>query len=53
MESAPEILENKGIAITDIELRMLIEYAVAEFNDAFNRAELCAGIEVVNCELEE
>lgn len=53
LESASEMLANKGIAITDIELRMLIEAAVAEFNDAFNRTELRAGIEVVDCELEE
>ena len=53
LESASEMLANKGIAITDIELRMLIEAAVAEFNDAFNRTEVCTGIEVVDCELEE
>lgn len=29
----------KGITISDIELRMLIEAAVAEFNDAFHSAE--------------
>ena len=37
LESASEMLAEKGIAITDLELRMLIEAAVAEFNDAFNR----------------
>lgn len=36
LEAASEMLMNKNIAITDIELRMLIEAAVAEFNDAFN-----------------
>ncbi len=35
--SAAEMLEEKGISITDLELRMLIEAAVAEFNDAFNK----------------
>lgn len=38
MEAASEMLMNKNITITDIELRMLIEAAVAEFNDAFNSA---------------
>lgn len=37
LESASEMLAEKGIAITDLELRMLIEAAVAEFNNAFNR----------------
>ncbi len=35
--SAAEMLEEKGISITDLELRMLIEAAVAEFNDAFHK----------------
>ncbi len=37
LESASEMLIEKGINITELELRMLIEAAVAEFNDAFNR----------------
>lgn len=36
LEAASEMLMTKNITITDIELRMLIEAAVAEFNDAFN-----------------
>ena len=39
LESASEMLAEKGIAITDLELRMLIEAAVAEFNNAFNRED--------------
>ena len=35
LEAASEMLMSKNITITDIELRMLIEAAVAEFNDAF------------------
>lgn len=31
------MLGEKGISITDIEVRMLIEAAVAEFNDAFGK----------------
>ena len=57
VESASEMLANKGIVITDIELRMLIEAAVAEFNDAFNRTELTVETEtevgVSDGELEE
>lgn len=34
--SAAEMLEQKGIMVTDLELRMLIEAAVGEFNKNFN-----------------
>lgn len=37
VDNASEILENKGITITDLELRMLIESAVGDFNDVFNK----------------
>lgn len=37
LESAYEMLAEKGITVTHLELRMLIEAAVAEFNDAFNK----------------
>lgn len=37
IESASEMLLEKGITITDLEIRMLIEAAVAEFNDAFKK----------------
>lgn len=36
LEAASDMLMTNGISISDIELRMLIEAAVAEFNDAFN-----------------
>lgn len=36
IEAASEMLANKNITITDIELRMLIESAVSEFNNAFS-----------------
>ena len=39
IESATEMLAEKGITITDLELRMLIEAAVAEFKDAFNNTK--------------
>lgn len=35
VESASEMLTEKGITITDIELKMLIEAAVGEFNKVF------------------
>lgn len=37
LESASEMLAEKGIMITDLEMRMLIEAAVAEFNKAFEK----------------
>ena len=37
LEAASDMLLTKGITISDIELRLLIEAAVAEFNDAFNK----------------
>ena len=35
VESAVEMLEEKGITITELELKMLIEAIVGEFNEAF------------------
>ena len=37
LENASEMLALKGIEVTEFELRMLIEAAVAEFNDAFHK----------------
>ena len=37
-----DMLAEKGITITELEMRMLLEAAVAEFNDAFNKKELIA-----------
>lgn len=39
MKAASEMLAEKGIAVTELELHVLIEAAVAEFNDAFNRTK--------------
>lgn len=36
VESVSEMLIEKGITITDLELKMLIEAAVGEFNEVFN-----------------
>lgn len=40
LEAASDMLAEKGITITALELRMLIEAAVAEFNDAFHREKM-------------
>lgn len=37
LNAASEMLAEKGITITDLEMRVLIEAAVSEFNDAFNK----------------
>jgi hypothetical protein len=39
LENASEMLELKGITVSKFELVMLIEAAVAEFNNAFNKTE--------------
>lgn len=38
MEAAAEMLAAQGITVTELELRMLLEAAVGEFNDVFNTA---------------
>jgi hypothetical protein len=35
--AASEMLAEKGITVSDLEMRVLIEAAVSEFNDAFNK----------------
>ncbi len=37
LSAASEMLSEKGIAVSDLELRVLIEAAVGEFNNAFNK----------------
>jgi hypothetical protein len=37
LASASEMLAEKGITVTELEMRMLIESAVAEFNKAFEK----------------
>ena len=38
VESVVEMLDEKGITITELELKMLIEATVCEFNEAFKNA---------------
>lgn len=37
LNAASEMLAEKGITVSQLELRVLIEAAVAEFNNAFNK----------------
>jgi len=37
LEAASQMLSEKGIFVTELEMRMLIEAAVAEFGTAFNK----------------
>lgn len=39
LEAASGMLMEKGITITEFELKMLIEAAVGEFNNVFNKTE--------------
>lgn len=39
LQAASEMLAEKGITVSDLEMRVLIEAAVAEFNNAFNKTE--------------
>ena len=51
METASKMLAQTGISITELELMVLIEAALCEFNDAFNKASWKKGIEeAVNAE---
>ncbi len=47
MESATAILMEKGITITELELITTIESALAEFNNAFDRASWEKGVEEI------
>ncbi len=40
MEAAADMLQQAGITVTALELRMLLEDALGEFNDVFNPAEI-------------
>ena len=39
LEAASQMLLEKGITVTDLELRVLVEAAVAEFNKAFDKSK--------------
>lgn len=44
MEAAAKMLASEGIEVTGLELRMMLEAAVGEFNDVFNTATILEGI---------
>ena len=39
VENVSEMLSQKGIEITELEIKLLIEAAVGEFNDVFNKTQ--------------
>lgn len=45
LEAAAAMLQDNGIKVTELELRMLLEAAVGEFNDVFNTATILPGID--------
>lgn len=56
LEAAADILNEKGISISDLELRVLLEAALAELNEAFKKTqaegtEVKEGIELDEAEL--
>lgn len=48
MEAMSEMLLEKGITITELEMKVLLEAAVAEFNKAFEKTE--TNVEVIENE---
>jgi len=46
MDAAADMLQAAGITVTDLELQMLLEAAVGEFNDVFNSYTIAEGIDV-------
>lgn len=44
IENATQILNEKNISVTELELMTLIEASLAEFNDAFNKASWKQGM---------
>lgn len=46
LEAAAAMLQEAGITVTDLELRMLLEAAVGEFNDIFNTDKILEGVAV-------
>lgn len=44
LEAASDMLAERGITVTDLELRILIEAAVGEFNKAFEKEDTAADI---------
>lgn len=50
LEAGADMLNEKGITISDLELRVLLEAALAEFNNAFNKAKSTKSAEALEVE---
>jgi hypothetical protein len=46
IEAAAEMLNEKDITISELELRVLLESALAELNNAFNKTEVKEGLDL-------
>ena len=44
--AAAEMLNEKGITVSELELRVLIEAALAEFNEAFKKTEVAEALDL-------
>lgn len=44
--AAAEMLNEKGITVSELELRVLIESALAEFNEAFKKTEVADALDL-------
>lgn len=44
--AAAEMLNEKGITVSELELRVLIESALAEFNEAFKKTEVAEALDL-------
>ena len=53
LEAAAEMLTAQGIVVSDLELRLLLEDAVGEFNDVFNSTTVLEGIAVEDLDDEQ
>lgn len=50
LAAASEMLAEKGITVSELEMRVLLEAAVAKFNDAFNGTNVMAATETTEKE---
>ena len=50
MKTFSEMLAEKGITITELEMKVLLEAAVGEFNETFKKGKTKNAVEVVESE---
>lgn len=53
IETATEMLNEKGIKVTEVELRMLLENAVGEFNKVFEKEKAAGKVQELNTWVDE